>query len=84
MRTDPPVSVPMDSGDWNAATLAAEPPLLPPILPVVSPPPAPTPVAAAPTLAPAGGLRLWLDGAMRSATELLRGMTASEAGVAGG
>ena len=30
------------------------------------------------------GLRLWLDGAMRSATELLRGMTASEAGVAGG
>ncbi|MCZ8334493.1 MAG: zinc-ribbon domain-containing protein [Rhodobacteraceae bacterium] len=30
------------------------------------------------------GLRLWLDGAMRAATDLLRGMTASEGGVAGG
>lgn len=30
------------------------------------------------------GLRLWLDGAMRAATDLLRGMTAGEGGVAGG
>ena len=29
-RMDPPVSVPMPSGLWNAATAAAEPPLLPP------------------------------------------------------
>ena len=30
------------------------------------------------------GLRLWLDGAMRAATDMLRGMTAGEGGVAGG
>ena len=27
---EPPVSVPIDSGTWRAATAAAEPPLLPP------------------------------------------------------
>ena len=29
-RIEPPVSVPIDSGAWKAATAAAEPPLLPP------------------------------------------------------
>ena len=29
-RIEPPVSVPIDSGAWKAATATAEPPLLPP------------------------------------------------------
>jgi hypothetical protein len=29
-RIEPPVSVPIESGAWNAATATAEPPLLPP------------------------------------------------------
>ncbi len=44
------------------AVTMPEPPLLPPILPVAPPPPVPPPVAVAPAPAPAGGLRLWLEG----------------------